>query len=55
MDYLAKQCGLKVMAMFGALPVIDLIYPYINYSEELVDSIIRNGESYYHVYILKKI
>ena len=54
MDYLAKQCGLKIMAMFGELPVIDLMHPYINNSEELVDSIMRNEESYYHVYLLKK-
>ncbi len=54
MQILAKQCGLKVEAYYGELPVIDLMYPYINYSEQLIEDIVRKGETYCHVYIFKK-
>ena len=45
--------GFEIDAYFQELPVIDLMYDFISYSEELVESILKDNESYRSVYILK--
>lgn len=45
MRTLADACGFTVESMYGEMPVIDLIYPYVNYSESLVRQITEDGET----------
>ena len=52
-EKLANNSGLEIEAYFQELPVIDLMYEYINYSEELVEDIVKDNESYRSIYILK--
>jgi hypothetical protein len=51
---LADKCGFTLESVSGELPVIDLIYHYVDYSEKLVRQIAEEGETYYRVYLLKK-
>lgn len=54
MERLCRDSGLEVEAFFQELPVIDLMYPFIHYDEELIKDIVARRECYYHVYILRK-
>ena len=54
MEYLCGETGFKMIADYQELPVIDLMYPYIDYSEKLIDEIVEADESYNKVYILSK-
>lgn len=51
---LCDKLGFKIIGSFQELPVIDLMYDYIDYNDNLIDEILRNNESYVHVYIIKK-
>ena len=51
---LCKQTNLKILEFFQELPVIDLMYPYIDFNSDLIDDILSKKESYYHVYIVGK-
>ena len=55
MEILAKRVGLKIDKYFQELPVIDLMYGFIEDTEELLQEIIANDESYYSVYLLSKL
>ncbi len=55
MEYLCKNVGLKIADVFGELPVIDLMYDHLDYSDQLVDEIMEKKQSYYHVYRLQKV
>ena len=50
---MCDKAGLRIVKLFGELPVIDLMYDFISYSEELVEAIVRDNESYRSTYILK--
>ena len=52
-ERLAHNAGFEIEAYFQELPVIDLMYDFINYSDELVQTIIKDNESYRSTYILK--
>jgi 2-polyprenyl-3-methyl-5-hydroxy-6-metoxy-1,4-benzoquinol methylase len=52
MEYLCTSVGLKVEAYYQELPIIDLMYEFIDYSDDFVKEIIDNNESYYSVYLL---
>ena len=52
-EKLADNAGFEIDAYFQELPVIDLMYDFISYSEELLESILKDNESYRSVYILK--
>lgn len=54
MQNLAEQNGFELISCDYELPVIDLVFPYIQYSEDLIEQIAANGETYYHIYTLKK-
>ncbi len=54
MEYICDEAGMKIIDEYQELPVIDLMYPYIDYSESLIDEIIESKESYYKVFILGK-
>ena len=51
---LAKKAGLTIERRFQELPVIDLMHPFISYSEELVREIVDANEAYYDVYLLRR-
>lgn len=53
--YLCKEAGFEIVAAFQECPVIDLMYDYIEYNDRLVEGILKDNESYYHVYVIKKI
>ncbi len=53
MGYLCSEFDLEIDSYHQELPVIDLMYPYIHYSDTLIDEIIENNEGYYSVYIIK--
>ena len=55
MESICQLVGFKVLEMVNELPVIDLMYDYIQYSDALVDEIVEMNESYNHVYILEKV
>lgn len=52
--YLCNETGFDIVGSFQECPVIDLMYDYIDYNDRLIEGILRNNESYYHVYIIKK-
>jgi len=52
MEYLCKRVGLKIERYYQELPVIDLMYDFINPSDDFVQEILLNNESYYSVYLL---
>jgi len=52
MKFLCDKVGLKIEEYYQELPVIDLMYDYIDYNEDLIQSILDNNESYYSVYLL---
>ena len=54
MKYLAKNSGLKISKFYQELPVIDLMYPFIQYSQKLLKEIIKKKECYYSLYVLEK-
>jgi 2-polyprenyl-3-methyl-5-hydroxy-6-metoxy-1,4-benzoquinol methylase len=54
MRHLCRRVGLEVKALFQELPVIDLMYEYIEFNKDLWDGIIDSGEGYYHVYVLRR-
>lgn len=53
-SYLCKDIGFEIVGSFQELPVIDLMYDHIVYNDSLVDEILKNNESYYHVYVVMK-
>lgn len=52
--YLCKEIGFQIVAGLQECPVIDLMYDYVDYNDKLVEDILRNNESYYHAYIIRK-
>ncbi|MCP4220953.1 MAG: hypothetical protein GY765_40365, partial [bacterium] len=54
LQYMYGELGFKEAAVYFELPVIDLMYPYVDYSEELARQIIADGQGYYRIHILKK-
>ena len=53
MKNLAERTNLKIVNFHQELPVIDLMYPYINFNKEIINEILTKKESYYHIYLLK--
>ena len=53
--YLCRQVGFEIVDQFQELPVIDLMYPYLDFNSDTIRDIINKSESYYYVYILRKI
>ncbi|MGE4297205.1 MAG: class I SAM-dependent methyltransferase [Desulfovibrionaceae bacterium] len=49
-----RRIGLRVLETFNELPVIDLMYPYVDYSEELAHAITAKEQGYYQVLVLGK-
>ena len=54
-EVLCQKSKMELKDMFQELPVIDLMYPHINYNSELINSIVRKKESYYYVAVFKKV
>jgi len=52
MEYLCNKVGLSVVEYYQELPVIDLMYDFIDFNDGFVNEIIENNESYYSVYLL---
>lgn len=52
MKYLCDKEGFKIIEEYQELPIIDLMYPYIDRYSNIVDEILEADESYYKVYIL---
>lgn len=53
MGILCNEVGLEIEEYYQELPVIDLMYDYIEYNEALVEEILNKNESYYSVYIIR--
>ncbi len=51
---LCAKAGLAIERRFQELPVIDLMHPFIPYSEEFVREIVTANEAYYNVYLLRR-
>jgi len=54
MQYLCNETGFVLTGDYQELPVIDLMYPYIDYSEKLIEEIVDADKPYNKVYILTK-
>lgn len=52
MDRLCSEVGLKVQEYYQELPVIDLMYDFISFNDQIVDEILQDNESYYSVFII---
>lgn len=50
----AEKASLKIIRHLQELPIIDLIYPYLQFSEKLVSEIMERQEAYYDVYIFQR-
>ena len=53
MTLCAEKASLKIVKYLQELPVIDLMYPYLQFSEKLVSEIMEQREAYYDVYVLQ--
>ena len=51
---MCDKAGLKIVELFGELPVIDLMYDFCRYDDQLISEIMGNNESYYHAYLIAK-
>ena len=54
MTMCVEKAALKIKHRFQELPVIDLMHPYIQYSESLISEIMARKEAYYDVYIFQR-
>lgn len=54
MEEVALKNGFNIEYFFQELPVIDLMWQFLDEESAVIDEIIENNECYYHVYILKK-
>jgi 2-polyprenyl-3-methyl-5-hydroxy-6-metoxy-1,4-benzoquinol methylase len=54
LEYLCRLTGLEFTGYFQELPVIDLMYPHIEFNPELVADIVRKQEGYYYICIFRK-
>jgi len=52
-ELMCDKAGVKVVKLFGELPVIDLMYDYLRFDDELIEEIMDFNESYYHAYLLE--
>jgi len=55
MESICRNAKFRILEIVNELPVIDLMYDYIYYSDALIDEIVELNESYYHVYLLEKV
>jgi 2-polyprenyl-3-methyl-5-hydroxy-6-metoxy-1,4-benzoquinol methylase len=53
-SYLCNDVGFGIVKSFQELPIIDLMYDYVDYNSILIEDILRHNEAYYHVYVIKK-
>ena len=54
-SHLCKTTGFEIIKRFCECPVIDLMYEHIDCNSKLVDEIVKREETYYCVYLLKKV
>jgi len=54
MDILCSNHNFRLLKTYQELPIIDLMYDHVDADLALINSIIENNESYYHVYVLEK-
>lgn len=51
---LCDKAGLTIERRFQELPVIDLMHPFIDYTEDFVRELVGANEAYYDVYFLRR-
>jgi len=51
---LCEKAGLIIERRFQELPVIDLMHPFISYSEAFIRELVEGNEAYYNVYLLRR-
>jgi len=51
---LCTKAGLTIERRFQELPVIDLMHPFIDYTEDFVRELVEGNEAYYDVYLLRR-
>jgi 2-polyprenyl-3-methyl-5-hydroxy-6-metoxy-1,4-benzoquinol methylase len=55
LEMVSGQSGFSVVGVLNELPVIDLMWPFIDQKDQaIIDDIVAHDESYYLVYILQK-
>ena len=54
MEIVARQNGFKISHILQELPVIDLMWPYIEHTETLLSEIYEKQECYFYVFMLEK-
>lgn len=53
---MVEKFGFEIIDVYNELPVIDLMWPYVDQDDEcLIEDIVRLDESYYHVFLLRKV
>ena len=53
-EHLCNRHNFQIVDFFQECPIIDLMYPAIDFSQKLYRDIIKKKQCYYHIYILKK-
>jgi hypothetical protein len=54
MEKVALENGFNIEGFYQELPVIDLMWKFLDEESSVIDEIVNNMECYYHVYLLKK-
>jgi hypothetical protein len=55
MEEVALKNGFNIEYFYQELPVIDLMWQFLDEESSVIEEIIKNKECYYHIYILRKI
>ena len=55
MEKVAQNNGFEINGFYQELPVIDLMWKFLDEESSVIEEIIKNKECYYHIYILRKI
>jgi SAM-dependent methyltransferase len=53
-NYICKKTGFKVLKKYQELPIIDLMYDYINNEKKEIKKILKEDKSYYRAYFIQK-
>lgn len=55
LEIIANKSGFEIMSISQELPIIDLMWPYIDDEPEVISDIVEKRECYYYVVIMRKI
>jgi SAM-dependent methyltransferase len=54
-NYICKKTGFKILEKYQELPIIDLMYDYIDNEKKEIKKILKEDKSYYRTYFIEKL